>query len=77
MKPWCILAAIFWFGVGILFFTEEVEKKPLLSAHEAGPLERLFRRASELLEEERLPEALEVLQLSVERITGFLENKRM
>lgn len=77
MKPWCILAAIFWFGVGILFFTEEVEKKPLLSEHEAGPLERLFRRASELLEEERLPEALEVLQLSVERITGFLENKRM
>jgi len=86
VKPWSILAAIFWFGVGIpifwfgvgiLFFTEEAEEKPLLSGHETRQLERLFRRVSELLEEENFPEALEVLQLSVKRITGFLENKRM
>lgn len=33
VKPWSIFAAMTWFGIGVLFFEERPEKKPLLSAY--------------------------------------------
>ncbi|MBD3261376.1 MAG: hypothetical protein GF334_06775 [Candidatus Altiarchaeales archaeon] len=80
VKPWSIVAAMVWFGIAVLFFNEEEsqrEKKPILDEYSQRRSDRLFRRASELMEEERTEEALEVLQAAVEGLASELSKKKV
>lgn len=74
---WAVFAACMWLGIGVLFFEETPDRRPVLPDREHERMARHIRRIMELLEEEKQAEALDLLTMVLEEFGDRLHERKV